>query len=227
MKNSNKAQEQPYKGVIRAEEILVSVKDVPSPIDFRDRTDAKEWAQSALQKRPDRPVFFDKFAQEISAHRSIERVLELGSGPGFLIAHLLERTHVKEYVALDFSAAMHELARTHLRGSNGRVSFIERNFKVRGWTAGLEKFDCVVTNQSVHELRHKSYASKLHSEVRDLLRDKGVYLVNDHFAGSDGMSNNELYMTKEEHKEAMLAAGFAEVTALLTQSKMLLLRAVK
>lgn len=205
----------------------MSVKDVPSPIDLKDRADAKEWAQSALQKRPDRPIFFDKFAQEIAAHSSIERVLELGSGPGFLIAHLLQRTPIKEYVALDFSAAMHELARDHIGDRNGRVSFIERDFKTHGWGDGLGKFNCVVTNQAVHELRHKAYAAKLHSEVRDLLHDKGIYLVNDHFAGSDGMSNSELFMTKEEQKDALLMSGFVEVTELLTQSKMSLLRAVK
>jgi SAM-dependent methyltransferase len=205
----------------------VNVKEVPSPIDLRNEADAKEWTESALRKRPERPIFFEMFAQELATHSLNMKVLELGSGPGFLAEHLLKRVRIKKYVALDFSTAMHELARTHLGESSGRVTFIERDFKIDGWSMELGQFDCVVTNQAVHELRHKSYALKLHSAVRDLLNDGGMYLVNDHFAGSEGMSNRELFMTKEEQKEALFVAGFTEITELMTQSKMSLLRAVK
>jgi SAM-dependent methyltransferase len=212
---------------MRLREVGVSIKEVLSPIDFRNTKDANEWSQSALQKRPERPIFFERFAQEIEGHPAIKKVLELGSGPGFLAEHLLSRLSTIEYVALDFSAAMHELARIRLGEISRRVTFIEQCFKADRWSMGLGKFDCVVTNQAVHELRHKSYASNLHRVVREVLNEGGMYLVNDHFAGSDGMSNGELFMTQKEQQEALFVAGFSEVSELLTRSKMSLLRAIK
>jgi len=82
-----------------------------------------------------------------------------------------------------------------------------------------------VTNQAVHELRHKSLAPRLHMQVRSILHEGGLYLVNDHFAGPDGMSNDELYMTREEQIEALRVAGFSEIQTLICQSKMTLLGA--
>src|SRR5215831_13680148 len=40
------------------------------------------------------------------------RVLKLGSGPGFLARYILETIPNTEYTMLDFSQAMHDLART-------------------------------------------------------------------------------------------------------------------
>ena len=66
--------------------------DVPSPIDLRLMTDARPWSETALARRPARPEFFDTFARLIG--RDGVRVLELGSGPGFLADHLLRRCRI-------------------------------------------------------------------------------------------------------------------------------------
>ena len=66
---------------------MSTIIDVPSPIDLRLMADARSWAESALARRPVRPEFFDAFAREVG--RDDARVLELGSGPGFLAEHLL------------------------------------------------------------------------------------------------------------------------------------------
>jgi len=86
--------------------------------------------------------FFSCFASEIaSAPRKVDRVLELGSGPGFLAKHLLETLSDTSCVLLDFSPAMHELAKTRLAGLENRVTFVERDFKHPNWYEGLETFD--------------------------------------------------------------------------------------
>ena len=82
-----------------------------------------------------------------------------------------------------------------------------------------------MTNQAVHELRHKRYAPTLHHQVRGLLATGGNYLVCDHFAGEGGMSNSELYMTVEEQKAALFAAGFTNVEQLLLKGGLVLHRA--
>ena len=143
------------------------------------------------------------------------KVLELGSGPGFLALHLLEKLEHLELVLLDFSAAMHELARKRLEPEIDRLTFIERDFKQPGWEKELGKFDAVITLQAVHELRHKRYAGALHVAVKNLLGDGGTYLVCDHYCGEDGMQNDQLYMTLDEHSESLLNAGFANHTVLI------------
>jgi len=200
--------------------------DVPSPIDLRQMPDAAEWEQSAMSKRPWRREFFVQFADQIAAApKKVHRVLEIGSGPGFLARHLLETLSDISYVLLDFSPAMHELATIRLINLENRIRFIERDFKQENWYESLGRFDCVVTNQAVHELRHKRHATQLHSQVRGILEREGLYLVCDHFVGDGGMTNTQLYMSVEEQKQALLAAGFIRVEEILTKGGLVLHRA--
>ncbi len=195
--------------------------DVPSPIDLRDPTDAQQWAELALVRRPWRADFFAQFAEELSAGQA-RCVLELGSGPGFLAKHLLDALPGLAYTALDFSAAMHAMARARLGLASERVQFVERSFKDPAWVEGLGPFDHVVTHQAVHELRHKRHALALHRQVRSVMAPGGRYLVCDHFAGDGGMQNDQLYMTVEEQRLALREAGFARVAPVLLKGGLIL-----
>jgi predicted methyltransferase len=86
-------------------------------------------------------------------------------------------------------------------------------------------FDAVVTNQAVHELRHKRYAAELHKQVRAVLKPGGIYLVCDHFCGEGGMGDDQLYMTVAEQKAALEFAGYASVDRVLLKDGMVLHRA--
>ena len=205
--------------------------DIPSPIDLRRPDHAREWADTALQKRPWRPQFFQRFVQEIQAITSNQplHVVELGSGPGFLLKELVDNLPQHRDSAVDFSGAMHHLAKERLGEQAQHVSFLLRDFKTDDWFQGLTDIDVVVTNQAVHELRHKRHAPALHAQVRQLLQPLGVYLVCDHFAGmhngQQGMQNNELFMTGQEQQQALVAAGFSQVEPLLCQGSLMLWRA--
>ena len=197
--------------------------DIPSPIDLRLMEDARPWAEAALGKRPVRPEFFDTFARLIGTDGA--RVLELGSGPGFLAEHLLRALPDLHYVALDFSPAMHQLAAERLGERAARVTFVERSFREPAWVDGLGPFDFVVTNQAVHELRHKDYAAALHAQVRPLLAAGGSYLMCDHYVGGDGLANDQLYMTVAEQHDALMRGGFARAEAVLVKGGLALHRA--
>ena len=203
-------------------------KDVPVTVDFRREDHAREWTENAMSLRPWRSDFFDAFAKEISQLQtgSSCRVLELGSGPGFLAERLLSSSDALTYVAVDFSSSMHELAKQRLGQVSSRIQFVERNLRDTDWDEGLGEFDVVVTHQAVHELRHKRYAPTLHAQVRKLLRPNGPYLVCDHFHGEGGMSNGQLYMTVDEQRLALLDAGFTNVTQVLLKSGLVLHRAI-
>ncbi len=187
--------------------------DVPSPIDLRTIEHAAQWAAEALAKRPQRPLFFEAMADELERSKAL-CVLELGSGPGFLAEHLCARLAGVSLTLLDFSDAMHTLARSRLADHLGRVHFVERSFLEPEWTRGLPVFAAVVTMQAVHELRHKRRACTLHAQVRHVLAQGGVYLVCDHYAGDDGMQNTSLFMTVEEQANALRDGGFSDVTLL-------------
>lgn len=185
--------------------------------------DAIEWESTAMSKRPWRTEFFAAFASSIaSAAGDVQRVLELGSGPGFLAEHLLHALPTVSYVALDFSPAMHELAMRRLGPLATRVQFIERSFREPGWLHNLGSFESVVTNQAIHELRHKRHAVTLHRQIKDALAPGGRYLVCDHFAGEGGMNNDQLYMSVKEQRDALIAAGFARAEQLLLKGGLVL-----
>jgi SAM-dependent methyltransferase len=203
------------------------IQDVPISMDFREQEVAVKWAEAAMAVRPWRAEFFDAFAREI-ASASVGRpcrILELGSGPGFLAERILGSCPAVSYLAVDFSAAMHELARQRLSAFTERVQLVERNLRDEGWSEGLGEFDFAVTHQAVHELRHKRYAQALHEQVRECLRRAGTYLVCDHFLGEGGMSNGQLYMTVQEQRDALLSSGFSKVEQVLLKGGLVLHRA--
>jgi ubiquinone/menaquinone biosynthesis C-methylase UbiE len=201
----------------------MSPVDIPSPIDLRLMSDAFEWERTAMEKRPWRMEFFAAFAEELRQLRPpVSRVLELGSGPGFLACHLLKALPNVHMTLLDFSAAMHELAKQRLGPLVSRVEFVEASFKDPLWSGRLTQFDAVVTHQAVHELRHKRRALDLHKQVKAILRPGASYLVCDHFFGPDGMSNDQLYMTVEEQKAAIEFAGYQVVRQVLLKDGLVL-----
>ncbi len=203
-----------------------TLDDVPSPIDLRQPQDAADWESTAMVKRPWRTEFFQSFAEQIGPDRSECDVLELGSGPGFLAQHLLERLPNVKMTLLDFSPAMHDLARARLAKFIHRVTFLERSFKEADWARDLGPVSFAITHQAVHELRHKRHATVLHAQVRSVLAPAGKYLVCDHYAGEGGMSNSSLYLTVEEQHAALSLAGYESVVEIKRMGGLVLHSAV-
>jgi SAM-dependent methyltransferase len=183
--------------------------DVPSPIDLTDPKDAREWERTAML-RPFREEFFEAFTTEISAHYKPDiHILELGSGPGFLAHYILSGISRINLTLLDFSEAMHDLARQRLKDvRDSNVQYLMRSFKDKAWSDDIRNVDIVITNQAAHELRHKRYAPALFLQVRELLNPGGVLLFCDHYFGDDGLSNDQLYMSRSEQRQALESAGF-------------------
>jgi len=197
--------------------------EVPSPIDFRRMEDALSWTKEANIKRPFRNDFFhaiEAVIKNINAPKT--KVLELGAGPGFLGEYLLGRLPDLTYDLFDFSPAMHELSSQRLTPWQNQCRWLTGDFKQQGWSDHLKEYDIVVTMQTVHELRHKRYATSLHKSVLKLLRTNGVYLMCDHYVGEDGMSDQALYMTPGEHLESLTTAGFGLIEMILKKSGLIL-----
>jgi SAM-dependent methyltransferase len=204
--------------------------DIPYGEDFHDPVAAQAWAHSASVKRPHRREFFDAFLAELDGLPRCERILELGSGPGFLAGHILANASgPSEYTLLDFSDPMLEQSRERLLQFTDRTRFVKADFRKDDWVRNVSgTFDAIVTMQAVHELRHKRYAHRLFQQLGPLLTDSGILLFCDHHPGADPPSwKAALYMSLEEQQIALLLAGFWDVTPCLVEHDMALLRGAK
>ncbi|MCB9521414.1 MAG: class I SAM-dependent methyltransferase [Myxococcales bacterium] len=191
--------------------------DVPSPIDLRDPDTARAWLADAELRRPFRPAVRARIAEEVKA-RGATRVLELGGGPGLLAEAVVAATGAA-YTLVDFSPPMLAMARQRAPTARG----VLRDLRDPGWVEGLGRFDAAVTMQAVHELRHKRRAPRLYAQVHGLLEPGAVFVVCDH-TPSDA---RPLYMTAEEQHAALGAAGFVDVTTVMTVDSLYVITAAR
>lgn len=196
--------------------------DVPTPIDFHDMTQARAWEANTIARRPWRPKFFQTFADALNTHftRPIT-VLELGSGPGHLAEAILSNCAIEKYTALDFSEAMHAIARERLAPFLDKTEFVSRDFRDADWPKGLGQFDAVVTHQAAHETRHVRRLNDLLTRARTCLNKDGVLLYCDHYQKPE-TPNPALYLARDQQIPALEAAGFSGITLLLDEGGMAL-----
>ena len=198
-------------------------QDVPYGNDWDSATDAAAYGEAADRARPWRSEIRDHIAARVATLAPGARVLELGSGPGLLAHRVLQRCgNLAAYTLMDFSEPMLALSRERLHACPA-ASFVLGSFKSEGWRHRVEgPFDCVVSMQAVHELRHKRHAQRLYEEVYQILAVPGLFLVCDHTPFDDSLKSTALYMTSQEQQHALAAARFVSVHVELAMNGLLL-----
>lgn len=203
--------------------------DLPYGENFHDEAEARAWADAALRKRPFRPQLFDRFAEAIaSSGLAAPRVLELGSGPGFLAEHVLDRCpSIVRYTLLDFSKPMLALSEARLSRHASRVQLVQADFKSADWLTRVARpVDFVISLQAVHELRHKRHAPRLYEQIRALLAQGTELMVCDHLPESGPTERHRrLYMSTSENLTALANAGFSDARLVWSEHTMALYRA--
>ncbi len=107
-----------------------------------------------------------------------QRVLDLGTGDGRLLA-LVKRDHPDAAaVAIDFSPAMLEAAQKRFRGDSS-VEVISHNLETP--LPELGKFDAVVSSFAIHHLVHERKRAQ-YAEVFQVLPPGGVFCNLEHVA---------------------------------------------
>ena len=195
--------------------------DVPYGEDWHDADVAWAWSETADGVRPWRKQIRAAFAERIAAAPEGARVLELGSGPGFLAESILRRCPgLARYVLFDLSEAMLALARTRV-ARHAAAEFVRGDFKTGQWSEAVGgPFDFVVSMQAVHELRHKRHAQDLYRRIHALLVPGGQLLVCDHLPLDASEKSRTLYQTEAEQLGTLGAAGFANAEVALAIDKL-------
>jgi len=180
--------------------------DYTGPLDYFDPAYVNDWTSVANSKRPFRLELFEAIVSELAVlHAS--KVLEVGSGPGFLAERVLAGCNVDSYHLFDFSPYMLELSRVRLMDFGDRAVFHQRSFLDEGWWRSLPGlYDAIVSVQAIHEVREGARIPRLYGELRRLLRDGGIILIADEV--NDGDHKEEHLLSLSEHEAALLNAGF-------------------
>jgi ubiquinone/menaquinone biosynthesis C-methylase UbiE len=198
-------------------------EDVPYGNDWDSTEEVAAWAEAADRIRPWRAAIRDRIAHRVAALPPGARVLELGSGPGFLAHRVLQTCpNLERYTLLDFSEPMLALSRERL-ATFPAASFVLASFKSDEWSRRVGgPFDCVLSMQAVHELRHKRHALRLYERVYQVLAVPGRIMICDHTPFDDSSASAALYMTEREQQESLAAAGFCDVRIELRMESLVL-----
>ena len=201
----------------------LQLEDVPYGNDWDSAEEVAAWAEEADRIRPWRAAIRDHIARRVATLPPGARVLELGSGPGFLAHRVLQRCPSLEgYTLLDFSEPMLALSQERL-AMFPVASFVLASFKSEEWTRRVGgPFDCVLSMQAVHELRHKRHALRMYEQVYQVLTVPGRIMICDHTPFDDSSASTALYMTEREQQEALAEAGFTNLHIELTMDSLAL-----
>ena len=188
-------------------------EDVPIRVDHRDPDTARAWLEDTRRRKPFRRNFRAAFCAALSPLRHA-RILELGSGPGELAREILLHCDVASYTALDWSQAMHDIAAEHLGDLAHRVSFVVHDFREPTWPANLGTFDAIVTQQAVHETRHRRHILPLFQRARTLLVPGGLLLYCDGYLVDPQSPLAALSLERADQPRVLERAGFVDVRLL-------------
>jgi len=110
--------------------------------------------------------------------QTTRRILDLGTGDGRLLA-LVKREHANtEAVAIDFSTAMVNAARSRF-ANDLSVSVVHHNLD--DTLPELGNFDAVISSFAIHHVGHERKRT-LYSEIHELLNAGGIFCNLEHVA---------------------------------------------
>ena len=154
--------------------------------EFHDPDYAADWADR-FEPTPDRLALFDLMLSELRSRvPRAGRIVELGVGPGYLAAHMLDALPAVRYQAVDFSRPMLDIAARRLRRHADRVTFTRADLLADGWWRALDgPVDAVVSTWALHDLGGRTQVEHVYTGCAKVLGGRGL-LLNGDFIKPDG-----------------------------------------
>jgi tRNA (cmo5U34)-methyltransferase len=170
-----------------------------------DKTDINKWTSAdhvsaylSRSKIAHDEEIKNAVLEQISS--DVQRVLDLGTGDGRLLALVKLKNPKAEGVALDFSEPMLKLARERF-AEDKRVKVAKHDLNVPLPASKLGCFDLVVSGLAIHHVTHKR-KKQLYQEIFILLNHKGVFCNLEHVASP----------TESLHRQFLAAVGLTPIT---------------
>ena len=101
--------------------------------EFHDPEFVQGWADRFVPTQPRLHLFDLILGQIEKVCKPDAHVLELGTGPGYMARHILERNKLVSYEARDFSDAFMNVAKQTIRDLTPRVVFTNASLMTQDW----------------------------------------------------------------------------------------------
>ena len=154
--------------------------------EFHDPEYAGDWA-GRFEPTPDRLALFDLMLSVLRGRvPATGRIVELGIGPGYLAAHLLDALPEVCYQGVDFSRPMLDIAARRLRPHADRAVFMQADLVADPWWRKLTgPVDAIVSTWALHDLGGPSRVEHVYAGCAKALGARGL-LLNGDFIKPDG-----------------------------------------
>jgi len=135
----------------------------------------------------------------------VQRVLELGCGPGSLTLAVLKAFPRAEVYGIDFNPSVLLLAQARLEDFGTRVHLIQADLRQMSWAEALPiPMDAVISATALHWLEPDALTA-LYRRVAGLLRPGGILLNADH-VGSEHRAVQRTW--EQQRKRERTAEGY-------------------
>jgi len=185
--------------------------------EFHDDEFVRGWA-SRFEPTEPRLQLFDMILKEVEKlGKSAPHVVELGTGPGYMARHILERNSDLSYEALDFSDVFMQVARENIDDLCHRVTFTNADLMTRDWPQKLSRQpDAIISTWALHDLGGQQPVADVYARSYETLPDGGL-LANGDFIKPDGTDweYEPGRFAIERHLELLREAGFQDPKSLI------------
>jgi len=183
--------------------------------EFHEFRYARDWA-ARFDPTPERLSLFAMIIGQLtSGPLPISHVVELGTGPGYFSASLLDAITGATYEGVDFSQPMLEIAAARLKRFSERVTFTRANLIVDPWVQWIKQPGAVVSTWTLHDLGSEANTATVYQRCKSLLPPGGM-LLNGDFIKPDGakFEYEPGRFSMERHVEILTSVGFQCVECL-------------
>jgi SAM-dependent methyltransferase len=191
-------------------------KIVGAQHEFHDPRYAQDWA-ARFNPTPERLQLFDLIISQLQS-RSLPapHILELGIGPGYLAARLLEAIPNVTYEGIDSSRPMLDLAAVRLRNFGDRVRFTQAHLVEDYWERSMSRpVGAIVSTWTLHDLGGEASISAVYRKCKFVLPSQAI-LLNGDFIKPEGATfkYEPGRFPAERHIEILSDLEFYEVECL-------------